>query len=111
MAILDIKTIYKLTKQLIMSIELTPAAIEAYKEAVSNPSKHNLKMRLFAECLQKSETITASHILFDAYHKNENHKVPKVIFYMLLEDIYGQAQGKDGDGYAGYFLSFKPKEI
>lgn len=93
-----------------MSIVLTPEVIEFYKDAVLNPSKYNLnKMRPLSECFQPSEVIVALHLLFEAYNKNENHKVPKVIFYMVFEEMYGQVQGKDANGYAGYYLSFKEK--
>lgn len=88
---------------------LSQEAVSAYKELLSNPQNNNLPIKPITEVIVKSETVTAQHNLFNdfaLYLKSNlpNADLPKVIFYILLQEIFGNCTGKDETGAAGYHL-------
>ena len=87
-------------------MELTPQAIGAYKELLSNPSKHGFSFKPLKDYFEESETVTAKHILFDQLLLSIRVPLPKVVFYILMDEMYGGTIGKDESGYVGYHLKF-----
>ena len=86
---------------------LNPEAVAAYKEVITNPSKHGLDIDPLEECFSESEEVTACHIMYQQYKKYiGNRPLPKVIFYIILEEIYGRCNGQDEKGNNGYHLKF-----
>lgn len=94
------------------SIELNTESVAAYKEALTNPSKHGLPIRATQDCFIKSETVTAKHILAKQYMDECNGNLPKIFCYIVMDQVFGQCNGKDKDGLLGYHLKFveKPQE-
>lgn len=86
---------------------LTPQTIDAYKQILSNPSKHGFNFKPLNECFSKSETVTAQHILFDSYVGYIAKPLPKVVFYIIMQEIHGQPFEKDEKGCLGYRLTFQ----
>lgn len=87
-------------------MELDPQTIEAYKECLNNPAKYNLKMQPFKDYFVQSENITALHVLAKDFQENVNRNVTKFIIYLLLQDHFGNPNGKDTEGFGGYNLAF-----
>jgi len=52
---------------------------------------------------EPSEECTAQHILFKEFIETSKWKnLPKIIFYILLGEVYGQPIHKDKDGNLGF---------
>jgi hypothetical protein len=55
-----------------------------------------------------SETCTPKHLLFKEFIEGTKWKgLPKVIFYIIMDDEYPQSIGKAVNGDLGYFLKLK----
>lgn len=85
---------------------ITPKVIEAYKELLINPSKHNLTITPITECFKPSEKVTAKHILAEAYIRHINKPLPKLVLYIIMDEMYGTCMEKDLNGNLGYKLAF-----
>jgi hypothetical protein len=54
---------------------------------------------------EKSDEVTANHILYQQFIESSKWKgLPKIIFYILMSDVYGQPHLKDKKGLLGYAL-------
>lgn len=85
-------------------MEINTGTIAAYKELITKPAAHGFDFKPLSECLVKSETVTAKHILFQNYIDLIKKPLPKIFFYIILEEIFGQPTGKDDRGDLGYHL-------
>lgn len=89
------------------TIPLTPETVKMYKDILTEPEKNKLPYKPITDCFKKSETVTAQHVLFNEYIAYiENRPLPKVIFYIIMQEIFGNCNGKDESGCAGWFLKF-----
>ncbi|KKN15085.1 hypothetical protein LCGC14_0989600 [marine sediment metagenome] len=88
-------------------MNLNPETIGAYKELLLNPSKHKLDFKPITECFEKSDDVTAKHILAKEFIDYLNKPLPKVILYIVMNQVFGQCDGKDSSGNLGYHLKFK----
>lgn len=85
---------------------LTPELIAAYKQILTSPEKYNFDWKPLGELFIKSKTVTASDELYNQFKQYigvERH-VPKVIFYIIMIDIFGNCNSKDQKGKLGYYL-------
>ena len=85
---------------------LNEQTIGAYKELLTNPFKHGLTFKPITECFEKSEKVTAKHILAKEFTDYLDKPLPKVIFYIVMNQLFGQCDGKDENGNLGYHLRF-----
>lgn len=86
-------------------MELTPAAIDAYKKLLTSPAEYGFfDYKPIREFFQESEEVTAKHTLAEAYIKHINRPLPKVVLYIIMDEIYGQCVHKDKNGNLGYKL-------
>lgn len=85
-------------------MELNTQAIDAYKQILSNPSQHGFSFKPLKECFEVSDKVTAKHILFEQLIEVIKVPLPKVIFYILMDEMYGFGNGKDEKGNLGYSL-------
>ena len=53
---------------------------------------------------EKSDKVTAKHILFDQLIEVIKVPLPKVIFYILMDEMFGFGNYKDENGFLGYSL-------
>jgi len=88
-------------------MELSTRSVAAYRAILEDPKKFGFPFRPIQEMFDQSEEVTASHLLFQAFQE-EVPGLPKLMFYIILEEIYGGPNGKDKNGNLGYHLSFKP---
>lgn len=88
------------------TIQLTPETVDAYKTLITKPKENGLQFDAITDCFEKSETVTAKHILAEAYIIHIDKPLPKVILYIIMDDLFGQCNGKDENGCLGYYLRF-----
>lgn len=89
------------------TITITPAVIEMFQKSLTDPKGNNLPFDSMAECFEKSETVTAKHTLAEQYQKRINRQIPKLILYIVMDNVFGQCDGKDSSGCLGYHLKVK----
>jgi hypothetical protein len=86
---------------------LNEESIAAYKELMTNPTVHGLDMKTLKDCFRETENVTPKHILFEQYRDLIQKPIPKVIFYIIMDEVYGHLIGKDvheNGGCLGYKL-------
>ena len=67
---------------------LTPELIEAYKKMITNPKEYNLEFESLGEIFEKSEIAIAKHLVYDSYLLRIKKPVPKVIFYIIMDEMF-----------------------
>lgn len=87
---------------------VTEELVNSYIECCKNPKVHDLPFRPIVDCFEKTETVTPCDVLVHEYIKHEVIAIPKFMFYLVMNDVYGIAKDKATDGRVGYFLRFKP---
>jgi hypothetical protein len=85
---------------------LTPELVASFKTAIENPTEHGFAFKPFKDYWLSSDVVTAKHILADEYMKIVN--IPKLVLYIIMDEVFGQCRDKDKDGLLGYKLAFKP---
>ena len=87
------------------TITLCPESVSAYKELMTNPKANGLDMPSLAECFEEAESGTAKHILFKEYLERIGNKpLPKVFFYIVMDELHSNKIVKCADGNIGYKL-------
>lgn len=84
---------------------LTEELISAYKQMLSNPEKHNLAFPSLREIFLLSDTAIAKHIVYDKYQRIIDKNIPKIIFYIIMDEMFPQKKAEDGN--LGYVVKFK----
>lgn len=75
---------------------LTPQAVDAYKQCLTNPNEHGISdFKPLAECFEECEQVTPKHILFESYVAYLGRPLPKVIFYIIMDELYRHLIAKD----------------
>lgn len=87
-------------------MEINLENINAYKTILLDPHKHGFEFDAITDCFAKSEVVVAKHLLADAYLKYMDKPLPKVFLYIIMNEVFGQCDGKDTDGNLGYHLKF-----
>lgn len=86
-------------------MNLTPESVNAYKELMTNPASHGLSFKPLAECFEECKKVTPKHILYENYLEYLQKPLPKVIFYIIMDELYEHLISKDENtGYLGYRL-------
>ena len=86
-------------------MQLNEESVNAHFILMTKPQDYKLPIRPLEECFEPSEEVTAQHILYAGYRK-ENPNCAKVFFYIVLEMVYGRAHLKDKDGYLGFPMKY-----
>lgn len=82
---------------------LTPEAVAAYKKLMTKPKENGLDFQPLSEVFEKTEDATAKHLLYEQYLAKINKtkdQLPKVFFYIIMDETYRQK--KTSDGNLGY---------
>lgn len=87
-------------------MKINPETINAYTELLLNPSKHGLDFIPLTDCFKKSDTVTAKHVLAKQFIEYLGKPLPKVVLYIIMDNVFGQCDGKDPEGHLGYYLEF-----
>jgi len=78
-------------------MQLTPELIDVVKKEVDLKS-------MYDQC----EEVTAQHILHQQFLEKTRWKgMPKIIFYILLQDAFGQPYRKDEKGDLGFAIQLR----
>lgn len=85
-------------------MELNAASVDAFTKLISNPKEYGFDFKPFKECFEESNTCTALHILYQNYIDYIQKPLPKVFFYIIMENTFGHPNGNDKNGNAGYFM-------
>lgn len=84
---------------------LNEESVNAYRTIAENPAEYKLTCPALKDCFESTEIATAKHILFDQYLELTKLDFPKLIFYIIMKDIY--PVGKSPDGSLGYMVKIK----
>jgi hypothetical protein len=90
-------------------MEVNQESVRAHQTLLMEPAKYNLKFRAIQDCFEKSDTVTAKHILAKQYMEKEAKMLTKIMCYIVMDNVFGQCNGKDSNGNLGYYLTFKEK--
>lgn len=90
---------------------LNTQTVNAYRDILSDPKKQGLHFKPMADYFQESDIVTAKHTLFEKLIEVIKVPLPKVIFYILIDEAHNSRIGKDAEGNLGYALSFVNEEI
>lgn len=60
----------------------------------------------FDQLFKPSEKVTAKHELYEQFVTHTNCLIPKIFIYIVMDELFGQCNGKDEDGNLGYYLHF-----
>lgn len=85
---------------------LNEQTVLVYQELLTNPGGHGLSFKPITECFSKSDTCVAKHELFNSYNEYLGGRLPKVIGYIIMDNVFGVCSGKDESGNLGYYLQF-----
>ncbi len=88
-------------------LSLNPEMVDAYKQIILDPIKFKMTFTPLQTYFEKSDTVTAKHILAKSYINHIQRDLPKVVLYIIMNDVYGQCRDKDADGHLGYYLKVK----
>lgn len=89
-------------------MELSKESVNAYKELLKNPKKHGLDFNPMSECFEISDKVTPKHLLYEQYVQYLQKPLPKVMFYIIMDEEYSDLIGKDEEsGNIGFRLTFK----
>ena len=86
------------------SIPLTPQTVALFRKFVEHPEEcEGCNFKPIRECFEKSDICTPQHILFNEYIAYLKRPLPKVFFYIIMDEIYHELKGKaeskyDADG-------------
>lgn len=83
---------------------ISPGLVNAYQQILENPVKNGFDFKSIKEYFQPCEEVTAKHILAESYIKYLDKPLKKVILYIIMDNVFGQAQFKDSKGNLGYKL-------
>lgn len=87
------------------NIILCPETVDAYRKLMTDQKPHGLDMPSLSECFQDSTEGTPKDILFKMYiEKIGNKPLPKVFFYIVMDEIYHDKIIKCTNGDIGYKL-------
>lgn len=85
-------------------IILCPESVAAYKELMTNPKGNGLDIPSINECIVEGDTIIAKHLLYQQYIELIKKPLPKVFFYIIVDELHYDKIGKGVDGNLGYKL-------
>lgn len=87
------------------ALVLNEQTVSAYKELLQNPGGHGLPFRPIKECFKPSDVVTPKDVLFKEF-VTEVPKCPKVIFYIVMDELYPELIANAPAGQSGYKLEF-----
>jgi hypothetical protein len=83
-----------------MQVVLTPELIATYRELMTNPKGNGLDFPALSEVFEKTEEATAKHVLHQQYIDLIQKPLPKLFFYIIMDELYPQAKAESG--HLGY---------
>jgi hypothetical protein len=84
-------------------------SVDAYQKLLTNPSEYGLPFPPITEVLVPGEKVIAKHILYQQFMEWFDRDLPKVFFYIVMDNVFGCAREKDDAGNLGYRLQMSTK--
>lgn len=84
---------------------VSPESVATYKAVMTAPKENGFYFPALSEIFEESKTAIAAHTLFTQYRDLVKCPVPKVFFYIVMNDLYKQGWAECGNG--GYYVSFR----
>lgn len=78
-----------------MEIQMTPEVIERFKDFLVNPLKWKCSYKPLHECFVEGDHYEPQDKLFEAYLNYIKKPLPKVIFYIIMQEEFAQFGGCD----------------
>lgn len=75
-------------------MELNKETIRQYKDFLENPAKYDCTYKPIRECFSPNDYVIPQHILYELYVAHIDKPLPKVIFYIIMRELYAEYQGK-----------------
>lgn len=91
------------------TISLNPESVAAYKELLTNPAANKLPFKVLSEIFKESDVCIPKHILFKQYIDRIKAPLPKIMFYIIMDDVYAARIAKAETGELGYKLELTPE--
>lgn len=88
-------------------MNLTPQTVDAYKTLMTKPEENGLDFPSLENCFDHFDPGTPKHILYKEYVELIRKPLPKIIFYIVMDQIYFKGIVKCPDGNLGYQLKIK----
>ena len=77
-------------------LNLSPSVVAQYKEFLMHPEKfENCDYKPLEECFVPADEYTPQHILYNQYVEYLQKPLPKVIFYIIMQEVYPTLYGKN----------------
>lgn len=76
-----------------MEIQMTQETVNLYKDFLLNPEKYKCTYKPLSECFEKSDKYIPQDKLFDDYITYIKKPLPKFMFYIIMEDVFGEYGG------------------
>lgn len=87
-------------EEAMQSIPLTPETVALFRKFVEHPEEcEGCDYKPIRECFEKSDVCTPKHILFNQYIAYLRRPLPKVFFYIIMDEIFPELQGKAPSRY------------
>ena len=83
---------------------VTPDVINHYKDLLKHPEKYGCTYQPLHEVFVKCDEVTPQDILFNQYLNYIKKPLPKVVFYIIMEQEFAAYKGvepKDENGKGG----------
>ena len=85
---------------------LNEQTVSAFREVLTNPQAHGFNFKSLSEIFEKSTEPTPKHVLFEKYTALIDRDIPKVIFYILMDELFEVKKCTNKDlGYCASFYS------
>lgn len=86
------------------TIVITAQTVKQHRDMMLTPKEVGLKFPSLIECFEDSKKITPKAVLYEQYTEKVGRLIPKIYFYMIMDQVYYSRGGKTPDGLLGYKL-------
>lgn len=87
-------------------ITITEELVANVKVGMLDPKAAGRPQRPLSEIFTPADEVTAKHVLAGCLKAYDYPRMPKLLIYIIMDEIYGVAKDKDKSGAAGYHLQY-----
>ena len=88
---------------------LTPAVIRRFTDFLVNPHEYNFDYKPLKECFVEGDHYEPQHLLYQQYVDYIQKPLPKVVFYIIMQEQFPEYFGKDDRPGTRHDLGYKLK--
>lgn len=90
-------------------IQLTPATINQYTDFLVNPSKYGCTYKPLKSVFVEGDHYEPQHLLYQQYLEYIKKPLPRVIFYIIMQEQFPEFRGKDDREGTRHDIGYKLK--